>query len=401
MFEFDAAALSAEQLIRILDSNPTRKLFGVRTGTWNAEQSVIFATRSYPFDLLFASPCPSDDGTLAFHDGGTAFVDSLQTRHSSFGCLHLLFYPNAMYFSRASITRIFEFENAFEALNVGYLDREIALLPLSAKVNTLTYAIYSQDVQAQDFDSVDIAANDLTLKIFIDETSEGWERLPTAFLDRVGASRHLHKLNLSVDIERAAIFAETLPVAAALVRVIHTNPQLTALHLNPSGGGHFGWTLHLHDVFEAMEDHPGLRTFAVSIDTTDPFDYSSQERLLSRNRIIAVCDCDGEKITNGSRIDNIYALNRFYHGSALLVKESTALRPQLVTATLTERVPGNVPYTALLMSNHTDVLCELVVGLNLDYMTEETISSVSVPTHRSSKRKRTRIQPSRVAKKAT
>ena len=45
--DFDATVFTAEQLARILNSNPTR-VFEFVTGTWTAEQSVIFATRPYP-----------------------------------------------------------------------------------------------------------------------------------------------------------------------------------------------------------------------------------------------------------------------------------------------------------------------------------------------------------------
>ena len=149
-------------------------------------------------------------------------------------------------------------------------------------MNTLVYNTGSKHVQPHDFDSVDIAANDLTLTMAVYETSDDWdvlslsqqwERLPVSFLDRVAASGRLQRLDLSIDTGIEASFDETLDISAALIRVINANPQLAVLHLHPDGG-YLNWTPLLQDIFEAMEDHPGLRTFVVSIGTTEPFDYS-------------------------------------------------------------------------------------------------------------------------------
>ena len=45
---FDVAAFAPEQLAHIFDANPTR-VFELKGGIWSAKQSLIFATRSYPF----------------------------------------------------------------------------------------------------------------------------------------------------------------------------------------------------------------------------------------------------------------------------------------------------------------------------------------------------------------
>lgn len=119
-----------------------------------------------------------------------------------------------------------------------------------------------------------------------------------------------------------------------------------------------------------MEDHPGLRTFVVSIWKPEAFDYSGQERLLFRNRNIIVRNKGGHKHSNGSSIDLLYSLNRLYQRSATLVKESTALRPMLVTT--------NFQHTALLMSDHPDMLCEFIMGLNLDTTVAAASNGISL-----------------------
>jgi hypothetical protein len=51
------------------------------------------------------------------------------------------------------------------------------------------------------------------------------------------------------------------------------------------------------------------------------------ERLLSCNRRVNVCDDRGNRSTNESSIDKLYALNHFYNGSPDMWKEdSTSLR---------------------------------------------------------------------------
>ena len=97
-------------------------------------------------------------------------------------------------------------------------------------------------------------------------------------------------------------------------------------------------------------------------------DYAALERLLLRNRTIEVLDFNGGRISNGPRIDQLYLLNDFYSGSKQLVNDSASLRSQLVTTALVESTSTNFPYTALLLSDHMDVLCDLLMnnGVNLD-----------------------------------
>ena len=79
---FDFAAIEPEQLAHIMDSNPTRRL-ALRSGAWSPEQSITFATRPYPVHL-------STSNAFALQDGGTAFVDALENRQTSFGALDFL-----------------------------------------------------------------------------------------------------------------------------------------------------------------------------------------------------------------------------------------------------------------------------------------------------------------------
>jgi hypothetical protein len=84
---FRLAAVQPQQLARILDSNPAR-LYFFAGGTWNIEQSVILAARS-SFKLSLGHLCN------AFDDDGTAFVEAIMNRRSSFGSLSMGFFLSA------------------------------------------------------------------------------------------------------------------------------------------------------------------------------------------------------------------------------------------------------------------------------------------------------------------
>jgi hypothetical protein len=130
---FDVAAISAQQLVRILDANPTR-LYEFHAGTWTAEQSEVLASTNYFLNLKVIND-------FAFQDSGTAFVDALQRRQDSFGWLHMSFYQNAMSFSRFNWQRHLTLENRFEMLVIDemLLETEVLLLPFFMRVKALVY----------------------------------------------------------------------------------------------------------------------------------------------------------------------------------------------------------------------------------------------------------------------
>lgn len=157
--KFDFAALEPEQLARILDANPTQN-FRFRAGKWNAEKSLILANRPYPLKLTL-----STRDNIAFTDGGTAFVEALEKRQSSFGSLNLDFYPEQMAFNCDSLARLLKLE-IFEALTVSTVDEECALLPFSVKVDALDYRIFAEQFEQEEFDSLEIVTKILLSKFF-------------------------------------------------------------------------------------------------------------------------------------------------------------------------------------------------------------------------------------------
>ena len=381
-----------------MDSNPKRRvalLVGI-----SAEQSEALATRPYPLNLELCGR------KFAFLDNGTAFVDALEKRKFSFGSLLIHCGEDRMCLSSASLQRLLKLEYLFDKLRIYSPNRECALLPLLAKVDALSCTVAAEHIQPNDFKNLDIVTKDLTFTMFMKEDDE-WDALLISFLNRVAQLGHFEKLRLSIRLQwpRAELleYDDVARVAVALTRAIHANPKLLCLDLSCNSSLlHYG--PHLQSIFKSMEEHEGLRTFAVqsyilgdlwdedeSSEDVDgqfrsrfDFDRSWLEQLLSRNRNITVVDGVGKKCTDGSTIDKAYALNDLYNGSASLVKESTELRPLLVSTALASSASNSVQYTALLLSQHVDTLCELIHGMNLDALLVASIPRRSRPKRKNS-----------------
>ncbi|GAX17692.1 hypothetical protein FisN_10Lu412 [Fistulifera solaris] len=371
----------------------SQRVVSLQTGTWNTQQSVIVATRAHHLRLS------SSYGYFALKDGRTVFVDALATRQASFGSLAIECDAEDMPFCRDNLKRLLQLD-VLEKLAIRSVGEECALMPLSAKVHILDYNIQSKDVDSDDFDSLEIFAKDITLSVDDDNLINSLE----AFLDRVAELGHLERLYLcasskwedeedmrymnSVDLSR---------VADSLVDAIDANPQLTVLDIS-SLDRYIDLVSHTRDIYEAVERHSGLRTFAIHAWHFEDFEYDALEQLLSRNRDITVVDITGHIITNHTTIDAIYQLNRLYHGSPKLVQEPTAVRPCLVGMALVEKASMRFPCTAILLSDHIDVLCEFVGRLNDD--NAAAIASGTEKINRSPSKRKMRSQPSHAVKKA-
>ena len=384
---FDVSALQPSQMANILEANPTREL-ELQTGVWNEEQSTVLASCPLPILLRISDPYEEGGGGFAFTDEGTAFVIALEKRQTSFGSLEIA--CNKCKPIRCSnLQRILNLD-VFDKLQMPCLDKELALIPFSTKVKTLSYTIDAKHVALKDVDSLEIVATDLCLKIrvHLDVDTEEWEAVLVSFLNRVAGLGHFERLTIALhdygvgDDESENDMDATPVVAQALVGAIRGNPKLS--HLNVSQTV-FRWTPHIDDIFGAMEDHEGLRTLIVGYyprrndrlydldedgDSLDSIsnDYSALERLLSRNQHITVLDCLDQKITNGTTIEKLYALNLFFNGSEMLIgQESAELRPLLFTTALTEcSVKRRFPCTAILLSHHEDLLCDCIRGVNVE-----------------------------------
>lgn len=396
-YTFDFATLQPEQLARMLDANPTRRFF-FQTGVWNAERSLVLATRPNAVDLHLTEAGWDDGISFAFEDEGTVFVDALENRKSAFGSLSIDYHGDSIPFSRANFQRLLQLE-IFEKLQTGILSKKFALLPFSTKAKALVYTISPDTIQPKDFNSLDIVTKDLHLKVYLGRAGNNWDALSIAFLNRMAVLGHFERFCFLISGRRRFEASKVARVAEALIRAISANPKLTYLNL-----GDFtyddpkdcvNWSPHLQNLFKAMEVHKGLRTVVVGRYPREDSFYVWLEQLLSCNRDITVLDRSGNRISNGVSIDNLYALNHFYKGSAELVKESMNVRSWLAGTALVERKLQNFQYTALLFSHHTDMVCDLIQddamndedSVASQAVQEETELPASIP--RDTKRMRT------------
>lgn len=106
----------------------------------NADQSAVLATIPHTLNLMISI-------YVDIADDGTAFVDALVNRSSSFGSLAIEY----AYFSPVdtqNLKRLFQVELLETITLTDYSgDAECAGLPFSAKVNALVYQLNPQFIQ--------------------------------------------------------------------------------------------------------------------------------------------------------------------------------------------------------------------------------------------------------------
>ena len=241
-----------------------------------------------------------------------------------------------------------------------------------------------------------------------------WDEHLISLFNRVAELGHFERLRFSVNEGNHGyiIHEDATEMIEAFITAIVANPKLECLDLSDSYRC-LEWSSHFQEIFKAMEEHKGLRTFIVdelaapvydseNDDSDDecldpnsaPYDWLVQ--LLSRNRNITVCYKSGDRCSDGPRIDNLYLLNDIFNESPELVKESTSVRPSLVATALVDSASEKFRHTELLLSNHPDMLCELIQGISLfqDMVSEETLSAASMPTDQADPSERdTEMQP--------
>ncbi|GAX17954.1 hypothetical protein FisN_18Hu165 [Fistulifera solaris] len=388
--DFDFAALQAGQLARILDANPERT-FDIQTGNWTTEQSEVLASRSFPLKVKIS-------GTFAFQDEGTAFVDELQRRQTPFGRLDIECDDETKPFSFANWERFLKLDVTFEELRIGYLEEGLTYLPFYMKTESLEYAIKDDHLELEKIASLDIVTRDLALKMKLDDTEEDWTQLPISFLNRVAELGHFEKFQFSVVLDYEVETDEIESIADAFMNAVNRNRNLATLTLGDAEDDSFwDWGHNLQRIFKEIEKHPSLRTFRVKCIDWDDSTFQRLKDLLSQNRQITVTDIFDDKIISGDiAIDKLYALNRFFNGSKQLFKEKPIEQSLLVTAALTQSALTDFQYISLLMSDHTDVLSDFIIGVcqdeaatGLSLENEHTASSIaSYQATRRPKRKR-------------
>ncbi len=391
-YRFDFTALQPHQLAHILDANPSR-YFVFYAGIWNAQQSVILATRPYPLNLAFNDLITmwtdsngvrtlipgATEGDFAFIDRGTAFVEALGERQSTFGSLSIDHNLQGALFSPENLQQLCKLA-VLEKLRMDRQNWDCVLFLLTMKTNILDYEIAAKHIQPEDFDTLDVAAINLEVRIDIGTDDDHCAMLLISFFNRIAELGHLEGLKLSFDGYGEVLhMGDASFITEALIGAIKGNANLKELDLSVTDYL-FDEVRHRKRIFEALKYHKCLRKLVWSFKHFDadeddndddsevscPFNYSLLEQLLTHNRNITVIDQYSEKISNGDTIDRLYALNDFYNGSSRLGQECTASRSSLVATTLQEIASNNFQYTALLLADHSDTLFGFIHSLNLD-----------------------------------
>ncbi|GAX21663.1 hypothetical protein FisN_29Hu101 [Fistulifera solaris] len=352
--------------------------------------------------------------SFAFRDGGKEFVNVLEKRQSAFGTLNIYFGKLGKAFKCDNLQRLLKLD-VFEKLKLHSLDeKECAILPFSAQVNGLDYDVDAHLFEPEDFESVNIVAKDLNLRLILDN-SNNFNEVVNSVLDRVAASGKVERLTLAthyIEFPSDAFpyreIDDLTPFTRALVTAIINNPKLSYLDLS-SMYWHMDWAPHVKEIFEALEAHEEIRTLKISQYRYNDPNYSWLKQLLSRNRKIAVVGDWNERLSYGSSVDKLYALNGLYCGSADLKQDAASSRPLLVVTSLIEKALRNFQHISLLLADHSDILCEFLNDVELEALVavpsvpEETLAPATVPTeskHHGTSKRSSKTSSSRAAKRA-
>ncbi len=320
----------------------------------SVEQAVVLAARPHTIILSLSES--------SFEDGGTAFIEALEKRTSSFGTLKIYMDPRL---TDENFKRLLQIE-MIERLELPSLPDELAIFPFLSKVGSLSCWVYSGTLLSEEFQNLKIAPKKLTVVIDDDE-----QHFPAdaaiSCLRRIAGCGHLVELNIAFDCFHANEDEHeggSIPgiVTQELVRAIRANANLRTLELFRSMNK-VKWEPHIGSLLDCFEEHEGLREVKVVVDNEEEAfgdDFWRLQKLLSVNRRITVTNQEGKLISDGNHIDQLYAFNGFCRGSKELGVGAHPERSSVIMNALVDRAANDLQCTALLLSDHTDVLFEIV-----------------------------------------
>jgi hypothetical protein len=178
----------------------------------------------------------ADRHAFAFEDEGTALVDARQRQTSVFGSLSIIGCP----FTPENLQRLLKFDQFDSLVSVGDLQGEYALIPLSAKADSLIFFVYPRTVEAEDIiASFNFSAKTLFLSYKFGR-AENRSEMFVSVMNRLAQLGHLE--NFILYDGRVGSFAEDLPlevpmediarIADAMIHFIHNNQHLKCLRLH-------------------------------------------------------------------------------------------------------------------------------------------------------------------------
>lgn len=351
---FDFGVVSIDQLSLLIRKGPIKRIT-LRASTIRPAQSEFLAQIPYPTSLIL------EESFDSFLDGGHAFVEALSQRDQSFGSLKLW---------KVDETQNDTFQRLLQAKAVDRLELGCATLRqirqlLSASVKGVGFTMKVDELVNLDWSRVDIVPKELSVE-FSRYESETHVDMIVSFFRRVAELGDFVKLEVATYRELNTLMPNR--VVDELCHAVIANQNLVELHLHHAFIQHAEHCKHL---FAAMEHHEGLRRF---ISDMTP-DYRVLTQLLKRNRFIEVLDSNGYRVTDDGRIDQLYTFNRFFCNSKGLIQESLSRVPSLVGYALTCSASSDFQRCALLLVNHTDALCELVLYSSLFFSKTHTLDA--------------------------
>ncbi len=372
-FEFYSAGERC--LTRMLVASPSRPI-EFHDVKLSVAQTQALATSLYPVHLTF--------NLCIFEDQGTAFVTALEKRKSPIGSLA---FKECDPFDFLNLKRLIKLEHKIEELALPDLhyeadeaeteteaEKDIMLCTFAAKVIRLHCEIWTPLLSDIDWGALHINAEKLSLTLH-DGVREPFPTEPVlCLLQRLAQLGHFVELKLSFafndyrmrlhdeDLFRTALANKRIPISVAgeLIRTALANSNLQVLDLGNLREKPW-WDQHVETLLDGLKDHTELLTLKLEVGN-DAFglDFCYLRRLLSRNRKIKVTNEKGVIYSDGSSIHELYSLNRFYRGSESLAAKPFSYRLAVGAAAMVECARNKFQRYALLCSNHTDVLYDLI-----------------------------------------
>ncbi len=371
---FDFRLVGSQGLNYLYATTSSRNLT-LRYLTLSVEQSIFLATRPHPMQVTVQF--------CNFEDQGTEFVDALASRKTSFGSLaYRLPYHDDKPFADDIMRRLLQVDTIKE-LNLSCLQDELALLPFSARVEYLDYEIDTSSLLEADLQCLEIVTKKLSLSIYHDFDENFPTELLGGFFQRVATLGHF--VELKVAIHGRVNFDIPDCFVQEIIRAARANCSLRLLDLCDEDDD-LDWDPHVKTLLHELKDHKELQTLRLngSKGAFGP-DFSHLQQFLSHKRNVTVTDGKGRIHTNYSSVDKLYALNRFYRGSAKLAKVPG--RPILFGNALMNSAWNDFQRIALLLSNHSDVVHDFVQKVLLEEDHESVNSSQSTENNEPKRRR--------------
>lgn len=173
-----------------------------------------------------------------------------------------------------------------------------------------------------------------------------------SFLERVAELGDFVKFDFDLCHETLSVIP--LHVAVALINAVAANQGLEELALHRANDQVLPYLEH---IFGVAECHASLASLKLG---TCPR-RQMLKKLLNRNRNIQVIDSAESRLaTNDAEIRHLYAFNDFVQDSQKFQMNSLSLLPSLLGEALTRCTSSDFRWSALLMADRLDALCQLV-----------------------------------------